>query len=100
MPDQTTRDIAEGLGETESDRRDSRILVEALRTHRDVASGAAAVPEQDAQLSSRIMAEARSRSQEIREAAARRVERPIPWWLWLAWLAAIGLFAAAWIWLA
>lgn len=99
MPEQRSHDLVAGLGETPADRKASQIMVDALRAHRDAASGAAGVPEQDAQLSSKIMAEARSRSQEIREAAARRVERPIPWWLWLAWLAAIALFAAGWFWL-
>ncbi len=100
VPEQTPQDLTAGLGETPEDRKASQIMVEALRTHRDTASGAAAVPLQDPLLSSKIMAEARSRSQEIRDATAKRVEKPIPWWLWLAWLAAIGLFVAGWLWLA
>jgi len=99
VPEQSPSDLTAGLGETPADRKASQIMVEALRAHRDSASGAAAVPLEDAQLSSKIMAEARSRSQEIRDASAKRVEKPIPWWLWLAWLAAIGLFVAGWFWL-
>jgi len=99
VPEQSAHDLTADLGETPADRQASQVMVEALRAHRDTASGLAAVPQDDPQLSSKIMAEARSRSQEIRHAAAKRVERPIPWWLWLAWIAAIGLFAAGWFWL-
>ena len=99
VPEQSSQDLTAGLGETDADRKASRIMVDALRAHRDTASGAAGVPLEDAQLSSKLMAEARSRSQEIRNASAKRVDRPIPWWLWLAWIAAIGLFAAGWFWL-
>ena len=99
MPEQSSHDLTAGLGETPADRKASQIMVDALRAHRDKASGAAAVPLEDPQLSSKIMGEARSRSQEIRDAAAKRVERPIPWWLWLLWIAAIGLFVAGWFWL-
>jgi hypothetical protein len=99
VPEQSSHDLTADLGETPADRKASQIMVEALRAHRDKASGLAAVPLTDPQLSSKIMAEARSRSQEIRNAAAKRVEKPIPWWLWLAWIAAIALFAAGWLWL-
>ena len=99
MPEQSSHDLTADLGETPAERKASQIMVEALRAHRDKASGLAAVPPTDPQLSSKIMAEARSRSQEIRNAAAKRVEKPIPWWLWLAWIAAIALFAAGWLWL-
>jgi hypothetical protein len=102
--DPRTREIVEGLGEaaaSEADRNASAQIVDALRAHREAVGGIAAVPREDAKLSTAIMAEARSRSQEIRDAAAKRpaADRPIPWWLWLAWLAAIGLFAAGWFWL-
>jgi hypothetical protein len=72
--------------------------LDALRAHRDKASGSASVPLHDEQLSSKLMAEARSRSQEIRDASSKRVDKPVPWWLWLAWLAAIALFVAGWYW--
>lgn len=98
MPD--SQQITEGLGETPADRKASQVMVDALRAHKERASGLSAVPLDDPQLSSQIMAEARTRSQEIRSAAARRDDKPIPWWLWLAWLAAIALFAAGWFWLA
>ena len=103
MTDPRAKEIVDGLAEaapTDADRRASQIVVDALRAHRDHASGAAAVPQHDPQLSSKIMAEARSRSQEIRDAAVKRVDKPVPWWLWLAWLGAIILFAAGWWWLA
>lgn len=103
MDDARAREIVDGLAEaapSDEDRRASRVIVDALRAHAGAASGAAAVPERDPQRSSALMAEARTRSQEIRlSAAARPADRPIPWWLWLAWLAAIALFAAAWTWL-
>ena len=99
MPEQSSHDLTAGLGETAADRKASQIMVDALRAHRETASGSASVPLDDQQLSSKLMAEARSRSQEIRDASAKRVEKPIPWWLWLAWLAAIALFAAGWFWL-
>ncbi|MBN8524975.1 MAG: hypothetical protein J0M02_06555 [Planctomycetes bacterium] len=102
MTDPRSKEIVDGLAEaapTEADRRASQVMVDALRAHREQASGSAAVPLSDPQLSSKVMAEARSRSQEIRDAAAQRREQPVPWWLWLAWLAAIGLFAAGWFWL-
>lgn len=100
MSDPRSKEIVDGLdAPSEADRNASRVMVDALRAHRESASGAAAVPAQDQKLSAAIMAEARSRSQEIREATTRRSDKPIPWWLWLAWLAAIGLFAAGWFWL-
>jgi len=99
VPEQSSSDLTAGLGETPADRKASQIMVDALRAHRSTASGAAGVPIEDPHLSSKIMAEARSRSQEIKAGAAKRIERPIPWWLWLAWLAAIGLFVAGWFWL-
>jgi len=97
-----SREIVDGLAEaapTEADRKDSQIMVDALRAHRDSASGTAAVPLSDPKLDAQVLGEARTRSQEIRQAAAKRVERPIPWWLWLAWIAAIALFIAGWMWL-
>jgi hypothetical protein len=99
VSDPRAKEIVDGLAEaapSDADRRASQVMVDALRAHRDSASGIAAVPQHDEQLSSKLMAEARSRSQEIRDASARRTEHPVPWWLWLAWLGAIGLFAAGW----
>ena len=100
MTDQRAKDIVDGLGEAagnDADRQASQQIVSALRTHRDSVSGISSIPLDDPQLSSKVMADARSRSQEIREAsAAKPVERPIPLWLWLAWLLAIAAFAVAW----
>lgn len=103
MSDQRAKEIVDGLGDAaagDADRDASQVMVDALRAHRGRVSGAAAVPEHDQQLSSKIMAEARTRSQEIRQAAAAKpADRPIPWWLWLAWLAAAGGLAFLWFWL-
>lgn len=103
MSDQRAKEIVDGLAEAapgEADRHASQVMVDALRQHRGRVSGAAAVPEHDRTLSSKIMAEARSRSQEIRQAATPKPhDRPIPWWLWLAWIAAAGLLVFLWFWL-
>jgi hypothetical protein len=102
VSDPRSKEIVDGLAEAaanDADRHASQVMVDALRAHREHASGAAAVPLHDPQLSSQIMAEARSRSQEIRDASSKRVDKPVPWWLWLAWLGAIGLFVAGWFWL-
>lgn len=88
---------------SEAEKRDSRILYQALSRNRDALGGQAAVPADDRNLSEKILAEARSRSAEIaatqRKASARHAVSgaPIPWWLWAAWILAIaGLVAAFW----
>lgn len=85
------------------EKRDSRILYQALSRHREALGGQAAVPADDRRLSEKILASARSRSAEIaasqRKASARHSVSgaPIPWWLWLAWVVAlIGLGVAVW----
>ena len=102
MSDARSQQIVDGLGDAalgEVDRQASRAVVDVLRAHRATASGAAAVPAVDPALSSKVMAEARTRSQEIRLAgrAPARADRPIPWWLWLAWIAALAAFVVLWV---
>ncbi len=103
MSDPRAKEIVDGLGDAapgEADRHASQVMVDALRAHRGRLAGEAAIPEHDRVLSSKIMAEARTRSQEIRQvASARPADRPIPWWLWLAWLAAAGGLVFLWFWL-
>lgn len=104
MTDPRSKEIIDGLGDAATgdvDRQTSQAVVDVLRAHRGAVSGSAAVPEVDPVLSSRVMAEARTRSQEIRLSATSgpaRVDRPIPWWLWLAWIVAIAAFVAMWVW--
>lgn len=88
---------------SEAEKRDSRILYQALSRNREALGGQAAVPADDGHLSQKILSEARSRSAEIaatqRKASARHAVSgaPIPWWLWLAWTLAIAaLIAAFW----
>jgi len=87
----------------DGEKRDSRILYQALSRNREALGGQAAVPADDRHLSEKILASARSRSAEIaagqRKASARHSVSgaPIPWWLWLAWVVALGgLVAAFW----
>lgn len=106
VSDQRSKDIVDGLGEAapgEADRHASQVIVDALRAHRGAVGGQAAVPADDPQLSSKIMAEARTRSQQIKGGAGssaststKRIDKPIPAWLWLAWIAAIAGFIALW----
>jgi len=87
----------------DGEKRDSRVLYQALSRNREALGGQAAVPADDRHLSEKILASARSRSAEIaagqRKASARHAVSgaPIPWWLWLAWmLALVGLGVAVW----
>ncbi|MBA3938855.1 MAG: hypothetical protein H0X38_15515 [Planctomycetes bacterium] len=87
----------------EAERRDSRILYDALAARRDQVGGVSEIPAEDRTLSGKILAEARNRSAAI--TASRRGantsqslqsrSRPIPWWLWLAWITAIVAVALA-----
>ncbi|MEK7413153.1 MAG: hypothetical protein AAB263_07535 [Planctomycetota bacterium] len=101
MTDQRAKEIVDGLGDaggSEADQQASRQIVSALRTHRDSVSGVAAVPLKDEQLSSKIMASAKTRSQELQKSAApsATAERPVPMWLILAWVAALAAFIVLW----
>ncbi len=98
--DETRRAITEGAAD-DCERKDSQVLYEALRRHRDDLGGAARVPV-DAALSDRILTEARSRSAEIRARrppSSRHViaGRPLPWWLIIAWVLAATAFGIAWV---
>jgi hypothetical protein len=99
VSDPRTSEIVAGLADaapTEADREASRVMVHALRAHKDRVGGIAHVPETDPQLSSKILNEAQQRSRQIISQRQTPVERPIPWWLWLAWIAAIAGVALAW----
>jgi hypothetical protein len=86
----------------EAERRESRVLYEALRTRKDQIGAVNQIPARDEKLSEQILNQARSRSAEISAArqrsgsqAVEAASKPIPWWLWLAWLVAIiGAIAA------
>ena len=86
----------------EAERRESRVLYEALRTRKDQIGAVNQIPAKDEKLSEQILSEARSRSAEISAARHRSgsqavevASKPIPWWLWLAWLVAIAAVIAA-----
>ena len=81
----------------DAERRESRVLVDALRTRRDQIDGASQIPAKDVKLSEQILGEARKRSAQIsasRQASISQAltppAKPIPWWLWLAWILAIA----------
>ncbi len=86
----------------EAERRESRVILEALRTRKDQIGAVNQIPARDEKLSEQILSQARSRSAEIsatrQRSGSQAVEaasKPIPWWLWLAWLVAIvGAIAA------
>jgi hypothetical protein len=86
----------------QAERRDSRALVDALHARRDHISGTSQIPAKDDKLSEQILGEARKRSAQIsasRQAAISQSltpqAKPIPWWLWLAWiLALVGVILA------
>ena len=88
---------------SEAEKRDSRLLYQALSKNREVLGGQSAVPAEDRALSEKILADARSRSAEIAanqgDISARRAVSgaPIPLWLWLAWSVAIAALIAAWL---
>ena len=101
MTDPRAKEIVDGLGDaagSKADQQASQQIVSALRTHRDSVSGVAAIPLKDEQLSSKIMASARTRSQELQKSASTSstAERPVPVWLVLAWLAALAAFVLLW----
>lgn len=90
-----------------ADARASAAILAALRQRRASLGGEAGSPVDDGRLSERILSEARVRSARIagsavgagpsdRSARVAAPGRPIPWWLWLAWLAALAGAALAW----
>lgn len=88
----------------ERERQESRIILDALQSRRGAIGGEAAVPD-DQQLSARILGAAQKISAEISGSQVASVRVPvdcgkaIPWWLWLAWPAAIAAVALAFWWL-
>ena len=108
---QPSRDQADLFAEIDrsardgAERHDSKAIYDALQRHGPAVGGQASLPADDRQLSTRILAEARTRSAEV--AAARRTTSarmpaqgaPIPWWVALGWVLAIAGLLAAWRWL-
>jgi hypothetical protein len=85
----------------EPERSDSKLLYQALNERRGELSGSAHIPAEDKGLSEKIMAQARSRSEQISRSrmnsSSNRLSksgRPIPWWLIFAWLLALGAVVA------
>ena len=80
----------------EAERRDSRVLYDALLARRGEVGGLSHIPIRDNKLSEQILGEARKRSAQISASRQSSISqalqppaRPIPWWLWLAWIVAI-----------
>lgn len=99
---QTRRAISDADGVTEADKRDSQLIYDALRRHKDALAGEAKLPAEDRVLSERILAQARNRSAEIREtsrpATSRHLStgRPLPLWLIVTWIVVAAGMVAAW----
>jgi len=105
---ETRRAIAEGAdadGASEADQRDSQLIYEALRRHKDALAGEAQIPGDDRVLSERILAQARTRSAEIRGASRPSTSRhpgtgrPLPLWLIVAWIVVTAGLVLAWVYL-
>ena len=86
----------------DAERRESRILIDALHHRRGQLDGASQIPVRDTKLSEQILGEARKRSAQIsasRQASISQAltppTKPRPWWLWLAWAVAIAAVASA-----
>ncbi len=81
----------------DTERRESRVLIDALRSRREQLGGSSQIPARDSKLSEQILGEARKRSAQISASRQASISqaltppiKPIPWWLWLAWLLAIA----------
>ena len=81
----------------DAERRESRVLLDALTSRRDQLGGVAQIPAHDQKLSEQILAEAKKRSAQISASRQQSVSqslqpptRPIPWWLWVAWIVAVA----------
>jgi hypothetical protein len=78
-----------------AERKDSRLLYDALRERRDQIKTETSLPE-DRALSEKILAEARTRSAQIsasRGGTSHRIPAAsagIPWWIWVGWVIAIA----------
>ena len=80
----------------DAERRDSRVIYDALLARRSEVGGLSHIPIRDNKLSEQILGEARKRSAQISASRQSSISqalqppaRPIPWWLWLAWIVAI-----------
>ncbi len=95
----------DGEARDEVERRDSKIIYEALKRRRDEVGGGAEIPAEDKQLSERILRQARTRSAQISASRAtagsgrQATGAPIPWWLIVAWIVAIAGVATLWMWM-
>ena len=86
-----------GVTGTPDERRDSKVLMDALAQRKEALGAAAQLPPDDHVLSERILGEAKRRSEQIsasRNPAAsthipKAAER-IPMWIYAAWIVAIG----------
>jgi hypothetical protein len=93
-PDELFAAIDEGTSDP-AERVDSRLIYRTLLSRRDELKTEAGLPE-DRSMSEKILAEARSRSAQISASRggsahpAQAATRGIPWWMWLAWILAIG----------
>ncbi|MFW5860526.1 MAG: hypothetical protein ACOCYP_10915 [Planctomycetota bacterium] len=98
--DETDAAIAAGAAEAHADAEeasDSQALYHLLKSRADQVGGVAEIPAEDQKLSREIYAQAESRSREISalrqmsESARVRSDtgKPIPVWMWTAWILAI-----------
>jgi hypothetical protein len=95
-PPEDLYSVVDREAKDEAERRESRILFEALQARRGQLDGASQIPAKDTKLSEQILGEARKRSAQISASRQSSISqtlnppaRPVPWWLWLAWIVAI-----------
>ncbi len=108
VPATTIRDQTfAAIDELTSDPReaeDSKALYGLLAERKNEVGGGSAIPDDDQRLSHQIRSDAAKRSREVsalrQMASSNRFAadpgRPIPLWLWLAWVVAIAAVIAAW----
>ena len=108
MPATTIRDqtfaVIDELTSDLHEAEDSKALYGLLAERKDELGGESAIPAEDDRLSHQIRSEAAKRSREVsalrQMASSNRFNadpgRPIPLWLWLAWVVAIAAVIAAW----
>jgi hypothetical protein len=97
MPDpEDLYSVVDREAKNESERRESRVLYDALRSRRSDLGGMSHIPAKDHKLTEQILGEARKRSAQISASRQSSISqtlqppaRPIPLWLWVAWLIAI-----------
>jgi hypothetical protein len=88
--------VVDSQSQDEAERRDSRILYQALHERRNQIGAINQIPANDPKLSEQILSQARNRSAEISAArltsGSQLVEsasKPVSWWVVLAWLFAV-----------